>query len=118
MLPQFWNSLPRLQRFMIRHFMTGVLLGWAAAYLMMTQDVAGIGTLLARYDSPALVTLFFAKGGLYFGTLAMGVAVMNMGHDEPGGGGMLYVHLKEQALQRFEKPARIAAGKPPVRRFR
>lgn len=83
-----WQELPKLIRFVIQHFAIGVLLGWASALMVLWYDIGGIGTLLARHDSTALLALFFAKGGLYFGTIASSVAIMNMGKDGSGGGGL------------------------------
>ncbi|WFE76577.1 hypothetical protein [Roseinatronobacter sp. S2] len=71
---------------MTKHFMIGVALGWSCSLLLIRSDAVQIGPLLASYDSPALMALFFAKGGLYFGTFAMSVAIMNMDDDDPAGG--------------------------------
>jgi hypothetical protein len=82
MLRQQWLALPRLVRFMLRHFANGVALGAACGLIVIWFDIGGVGSLLASFDSPLLTAFFFAKGGLLFGALAMGVAVMNLGEDE------------------------------------
>jgi hypothetical protein len=82
MLRQRWLALPKLIRFMLRHFANGVVLGWFVGLVLIQLDVGRLGTLLASYDSAALTALFFFKGGLYFGALAMAVAVMNIGNAE------------------------------------
>ncbi|WP_139257629.1 hypothetical protein [Natronohydrobacter thiooxidans] len=87
MLGRYWQELPRLIRFMIRHFAIGMGLGWACALMVIWYDVGGIGSLLARQEGVGLMALFFIKGGLYFGTMATGVAVMNLRRDETGGSG-------------------------------
>lgn len=87
MLWRNWQELPKLIRFVIQHFAIGVVLGWASALMVIWYDMGGIGSLLARHDSAALTALFFAKGGLYFGTIAASVAIMNMGKEGSGGGG-------------------------------
>jgi len=83
MVRRWWHTLPKLIRFMLSHFANGVVLGWSAGLLAIWFDIAGIGALLAAHNSAALTALFFAKSGLYFGALAMGVAVMNMGKRLP-----------------------------------
>ena len=76
-----WLALPKLIKFMIVNFADGVALGWTCGLLVIWLDVCRIGSLLARFDSALLTTLFFAQSGLLFGTLALSVAVMTLGED-------------------------------------
>jgi hypothetical protein len=101
MLRQRWRELPRLIRFMIHHFVIGVVLGWTSGLMVIWYDVGGIGSLLASHDSAALTALFFAKGGLYFGTFAMSVAVMNMGKEESGGEGPRWRLFPKNLIEAF-----------------
>jgi hypothetical protein len=74
-------ALPRLIRFMIRHFVNGLVLGAACALLALRLDVGGIGAVLARQDSALLTGLFIAYGAGLFGVFQMSVAVMNLQDD-------------------------------------
>ena len=82
MLRQQWLALPKLIRFMLRHFANGIVLGWTFGLLVIRFDVFGIGSLLASFDDAWLTALFFGQGGLLFGALAMSVAVMNLSDDD------------------------------------
>ena len=66
---------------MVVNFADDVALGWTCGLLVIWLDVCGIGSLLARFDSALMTALFFGQSGLLFGTLAMSVAVMNLGED-------------------------------------
>jgi len=77
-----WRALPKLIRFMIEHFANGVALGWSVGLFVIWLDFGAIGSLLASSDSGWLTALFFFKGGMLFGTLAMSVSVMNLGHEK------------------------------------
>jgi|GEM_PF-1762137 len=107
MLLAYWRGLPKLIRFVIQHFSIGVLLGWASALMVIWYDMGGIGSLLARHDSAALTALFFAKGGLYFGTIATCVAIMNLGKDGSGGGGRGRRQLPDTLFDSFCDPKRV-----------
>lgn len=79
MLQAQWRALPQLIRFMATQFADGVALGWACGLALIRLDVGSIGSLLERSGSAAMTALFFVQGGLLFGTLAMSVALMNLG---------------------------------------
>ncbi len=81
MLKVRWQTLPRLIRFMALHFADGVALGWSCALAMIWFNILNLGALLESHGSTLLTALFFLQSGLMFGTLAMGVAVMNA-HDD------------------------------------
>lgn len=77
MLKEIWISLPLLVRFLLVSFADGVALGWTLGLLLIVFDIGAIGSLLQTTDSVGLTVLFFLHGGMLFGALAMGVAVMN-----------------------------------------
>jgi hypothetical protein len=81
MLRQQWHALPRLIRFMLRHFADGVALGWTIGLILLRLDIGGLGSLMASFDNALLTAFFFLKGGWLFGGLVMGVAVMTMDED-------------------------------------
>ncbi|MFN4099187.1 MAG: hypothetical protein ACK4GT_05375 [Pararhodobacter sp.] len=81
MLRMQWRALPELIRFMIGHFVNGVVLGWAFGLTLIWMDIGGIGTLLGQSNSALLTAFFFVQGGLLFGSLATSVAVMNLRDD-------------------------------------
>ncbi|WP_374645903.1 hypothetical protein [Tabrizicola sp.] len=74
------SSLPRLVRFMLRHFANGAVLGLILAELLLWGDVLGLRQLVVLTEAGATLTLaFLAYAAMLFGTLAMSVAVMNLG---------------------------------------
>lgn len=74
--------MPRLIRFMLASFRDGAVMGLAVALGVMRADVGSIGRLLEADASGGLLCLLvFAQAALLFGTLAMAVAVMNLGQD-------------------------------------
>jgi len=115
MLWRHWQELPKLIRFVLQHFAIGVVLGWASALMVIWYDIGGIGTLLARHDSAALTGLFFAKGGLYFGTIATSVAIMNMGNEGSGGNGFGERPLPDALFDPFghREKMRVKVSAPP-----
>lgn len=78
MLRTHWLALPKLIRFLVTHFAEGVVFGWACGLVVIWLDLGGIGSLLATGENGLMTALFFAQGGLWFGTVHMGVAVMNL----------------------------------------
>jgi hypothetical protein len=75
---------PKLIRFMIGHFVNGLVLGSACALLAIRFDLGGLGTLLANHDSALLTGLFIAYGAGLFGVFQMSVAVMTLDDDGAG----------------------------------
>lgn len=74
------SSLPRLVRFMLRHFANGAVLGLILAELLLWGDVLGLRQLVVLTEAGTILTLaFLAYAAMLFGTLAMSVAVMNLG---------------------------------------
>lgn len=66
----------RLLRFLARHCLIGVLVGWALLAALLALDVARLGSLWIASEHP-LATLLLAMGGfgVTFGSLAMGTAI-------------------------------------------
>lgn len=74
------SALPRLVRFMLRHFANGAVLGLILAELLLWGDVMGLRKLVVLPEAGALLTLaFLVHAAMLFGTLALSVAVMNLG---------------------------------------
>lgn len=67
MFGQLWASPPDRIRFMLRHYLNGVIIGWT------------IGLLLLRFD---LSGLFSAQSVPLFGAFSLCVALMNPGVDD------------------------------------
>ncbi|MFP5478107.1 MAG: hypothetical protein ACLGIE_00235 [Alphaproteobacteria bacterium] len=75
-------TLPRLLRFMLAQFCNGAVLGLILAEAVLWWDVMGLHQLIVRGEQGATLTAaFFAYAAMLFGTLAMNVAVMNLGRD-------------------------------------
>jgi len=73
-------ALPRLLRFMLAQFCNGAVLGLILAEAVLWWDIMGLHQLIVGADQGATLTAaFFAYAAMLFGTLAMNVAVMNLG---------------------------------------
>ncbi|WP_103257566.1 hypothetical protein [Tabrizicola aquatica] len=73
-------SLPRLLRFMLKHFGNGAVLGLVLGEGLLWWDVLGLRQLVVLAEAGAFLTAaFFAYAAMLFGTVAMCVAVMNLG---------------------------------------
>lgn len=71
--------MPLLIRFLISHFGNGVVLGLVCAEVLLFSDAFQLGSLVeASRNSGGMTLLFFAQAALLFGTVNMGVAVMNL----------------------------------------
>jgi hypothetical protein len=71
--------VPLLIRFLISHFGNGVVLGLVCAEVLLFSDAFQLGSLVeASRNSGGMTLLFFAQAALLFGTVNMGVAVMNL----------------------------------------
>ena len=65
---------------MLRHFANGAVLGLILAQLLPWGVVLGLRQPVALAEAGKLLTLaFLAYAAMLFGTLAMSVAVMNLG---------------------------------------
>ena len=80
-----------LVRLLVWNALAGAALGCVFAAFLLYMDVGGIGTLLARSESP-LPALFLLFGGfaVTFGSAVCGTAIMSLPSDDqddgPGGG--------------------------------
>ncbi len=78
----WWQTLPRLVRFLLVNCAIGVAGGWTLLALLIATDTAGLGTLIWNSSSPAMPIGMLAVGfAITFGSAAMGAAVMAM---QPG----------------------------------
>jgi hypothetical protein len=79
------SALPDHVKFLFRHALIGFSIGLAATFMIVWQDVAHIGTLLATSSQRwlALGLLGFMLG-LTFGSVQMAFAIMLLGSDEDG----------------------------------
>lgn len=68
--------------FLLRHLAAGAAGGFAMATGMLAFDVGGIGTLVFNSDS-IFVALYLLYGSLFvtFGSVAMGIGIMNLNED-------------------------------------
>ncbi|BCX17423.1 MAG: hypothetical protein KatS3mg117_1105 [Geminicoccaceae bacterium] len=66
----------RLLRFLARHALVGILVGWTFLGALLWFDVGRLGELLLASEQPVL-TLLLAMAGfaVTFGSLAMGTAI-------------------------------------------
>lgn len=78
-LRERWLRLPMLIRFLAIHAANGMAIGSSMLLLASWFDVAGIGTLLAKDETGLATFLLYAQNALTFGSVSMGVAVMNLG---------------------------------------
>ena len=71
------REIPALIRFLARHAILGVLVGCCLAGALLVFDVAGLGTLFARAENPAIaVALLFSGFAVTFGSAVMGGAIL------------------------------------------
>lgn len=80
--------MPFLVRFLLRHAAIGIGLAGLFVALMVTFDVARLGTLFAGSpDGPLAIAVLTVALGITFGSVQMGFAVMLMSDkDEPPSG--------------------------------
>ena len=73
--------------FLVRHALLGIAVGWGIALAFLWLDVGLLGTLIAEAEQPwlPLLLLFFGLG-VTFGSVAMGSAIMLLGHEPPSRG--------------------------------
>jgi uncharacterized membrane protein YbhN (UPF0104 family) len=71
----------RLIRYLIRHGITGAMVGWALLLAIIWTDVAGLGSLVRGSDAGALaLTMLAGAFAITFGSAAMGIAANRLGH--------------------------------------
>jgi len=78
--------VPPLLAYLGRHCLVGIAAGWVLLAALVATDVGSLKTLLAGSshwpEALALLMVFFA---ITFGSLAMGTAVMMLGHTTANG---------------------------------
>jgi len=74
----------RLVRFLVRHALIGIAIGWNVLGLLVVTDVAGLGTLLAGSEHRLVALLMLLAGfAVTFGGVAMATAVFLIPFEEP-----------------------------------
>jgi len=69
--------------FLLKHCLAGVLAGWLVVALLMITDVGRLGTLILAAEQPWLpLGMLLAAFAITFGSVAMGAAIMSLGHPE------------------------------------
>ena len=78
----------RLVPYLARHCFAGMLAGWTAVGALLLLDVGGLGRLIFGAEAWLLaLAMLLAFFGLTFGSVAMGAAIMCLGHrDDPSRG--------------------------------
>lgn len=75
--------MPAHVTFLFRHALIGIAIGLFVVLLIVTQDVAHIGTLMAKSSQKWLWLLILCSSfGFTFGSLQMAFAIMLMPQDE------------------------------------
>ncbi|MGP0040933.1 MAG: hypothetical protein ACLPJW_09615 [Rhodomicrobium sp.] len=78
-LRRWWQTVPRLIRFLLVNCAIGVAGGWTLLAALLATDTAHLRTLILNEASPAIPVLLLAAGfAITFGSAAMGAAVMAM----------------------------------------
>ncbi|MGO8778287.1 MAG: hypothetical protein ACLQKK_05145 [Rhodomicrobium sp.] len=78
-LRRWWQTVPRLIRFLLVNCAIGVAGGWTLLAALLATDTAHLRTLILNEASPAIPILLLAAGfAITFGSAAMGAAVMAM----------------------------------------
>lgn len=82
--PHDGGGMPKLLRFLGLHLALGMAIGMGFAAVTIMTNTAGLKTLLEASDQPylAMFLLYFMLA-LTFGSLAMGIGVMNMPLEKP-----------------------------------
>ncbi|MFY9639354.1 MAG: hypothetical protein WCD20_19560 [Rhodomicrobium sp.] len=76
-LRRWWQTVPRLIRFLLVNCAIGVAGGWTLLAALLATDTAHLRTLILNEASPAIPVLLLATGfAVTFGSAAMGAAVM------------------------------------------
>jgi hypothetical protein len=74
-------QLPKLIRFMLIRIANGMVTGCGFLFVLIWLDFAGLGRLLAKDESGRATFVRFFQTALTFGSVSMGIAVMNLGED-------------------------------------
>ncbi len=74
----------RLVRFLVRHALVGIAVGWNLLGLLLVLDVAGLGTLISGSEHRLVaLALLLAGFAVTFGGVAMATAVFLIPFEEP-----------------------------------
>jgi hypothetical protein len=70
----------RLTRYLIRHCITGIMVGWALLLAIIWSDLGGIGSLIRGSDAGGLaLTMLAGAFAITFGSAGMGIAANRLG---------------------------------------
>jgi hypothetical protein len=87
--------------FLIRHGLAGLIAGWIAVGALLGLDVGGLGRLVMTSDLfPLPLVMLLAFFGITFGSVALGSAIMGLGHGGPAGAADRLVPAAPPAAQR------------------
>jgi hypothetical protein len=65
----------KLVRYLIRHCLTGMMVGWSLLLALIWLDLAGIGSLIRGSDAgPLALTMLAFAFAITFGSAGMGIA--------------------------------------------
>jgi hypothetical protein len=77
----------KLTRYLIRHLLTGVAVGWSLLLAIVWTDLGGIGSLVHGSDAGALALSMLAFAfAITFGSAAMGIAANRLNRLPPDPG--------------------------------
>lgn len=77
----------KLTRYLIRHMLTGIAVGWSLLLALVWSDLGGIGSLIRGSDAGALaLTMLAGAFGITFGSAAMGIAANRLNRLPPDPG--------------------------------
>ncbi|MEM9049298.1 MAG: hypothetical protein AAGC92_11330 [Pseudomonadota bacterium] len=83
-LREWWSGLPLLVRFMLRHALSGVMIGWSLMLVAIQVDLGGLGRLLSSAPDGGLATAILAAAfGVTFGAVGIAVAVISLPWNDP-----------------------------------
>ncbi len=78
-IQDWWQTLPRLIRFLLVNCAIGITGGWTLLAAIIVTDTARLRTLIWNEASPEVPIILLAAGfAITFGSAAMGAAVMAM----------------------------------------
>jgi len=99
--------MPPLVRFVIRHALLGIAVGWSMVAAMLVFDFAGLAQLIFSSGLAAVAIPMLLIGfGITFGSVQVGIAVMGMDdrarprRGRPGGRAMMPASVRVHARRR------------------
>ncbi len=95
-----------LLRFLLRHMLIGIGIGWSLAGLLLVVDYQGLWGLISRSpDGVVAMVLLLAGFAITFGSVGMGLAIFSLDYDEPEN----RVGLRRQLV----RPLLVLLNQPP-----